>query len=134
MAFELEIYYLNNEHSSIVNDYIDEVYQLVHEATFFTEDYKNFEDLIQNVVSYHNGLGEYVADGSVDRREWYTSLPNNLYWVSKGFFSNLPQYQDKDIVEHEQKLLYLTIDVLDRLNDCMEKLPLTQVEMNINLN
>jgi len=134
MAFELEIYYLNKEHCTIINEYLDDVYNLVYEATFFEEDYVNFERLIEGVVSFHNGLGEYVSGGSVNAREWYISLPNNLYWVSKGYFSSLQLYQEQDVYDYEQKLLSLTIDVLDKLNKSIIKQPLTEKLININLN
>jgi hypothetical protein len=134
MAFELEIFYLNKEHSKIINSYLDDVYSLVYDATFFTEDYEAFEDLIHGVVAYHNGLGDYVATGSVNRREWYISLPNNMYWCCKGFFANLQLYQEQEVQDYEQKLLSLTINVLDRLNTSIIASPLTEKEININLN
>lgn len=134
MAFQLEIFYLNKEHCAIVNDYLDDVYNLVYEAAFFTEDYEKFEELMHRVVAYHNGLGEYVAEGSVNRKEWFISLPNNLYWCCKGYFSSLQLYQEQEVDFYEQKLLSLTIDVLDKLNRTIVINPLTEKEKNINLN
>jgi hypothetical protein len=134
MASEQEIYYLNKQHSVIVNNYLDDMAELVYSATFFNEDYVGYQNLIDNVITFHNGLGEYCLDGTVNAREWYISLPNNLYWATKGYFNSLLLYQEKDIDDVEEKLLSLTVSVLEELNKSIVIYPSTENNMNINLN
>ena len=82
----------------------------------FEEDYIGFELLIEKAIEFHNGLGGYVELGSVDRRDWFVSLPNNIYWATKGYISNLALNQDEDLHLFENELLSLTVSTLEKLN------------------
>jgi hypothetical protein len=134
MSYKEEIYFLNNRHSVIINDYLTKVQNLMDSSTFFNEDYVGYEVLVLNVIDYHNGLSKYVSEGLVNRRDWFVSLPNNLYWATKGYLANLQLNQNEDIYYCEEKLLSLTLDVLDELNESILIHPFTEKEYKINLN
>jgi hypothetical protein len=134
MDYEQEILFLNEQHFVIVDKYLNDVTDLVYNSTFFNEDYVGFQSLIDNVITFHNGLGKYCLEGTVEAREWYISLPNNLYWAAKGYFNSLLLYQNQDIEGVEEKLLYLTISVLEELNESIDVNPSDLNYMNINLN
>ena len=134
MSYKEEIFFLNRKHSAIINDYLTNVQKLIDDSTFFAEDYKGYEDLILNVIEFHNGLSEYVSVGSVCTKEWYVSMPNNLYWATRGYLANLQLNQDESTYLIEEKLLSLTLIVLEELNKSLITHPYTKKEEKINLN
>jgi len=128
------ILFLNKQHSDIVNQHLLDVQDVIDKATFFNEDYIGYELLVENAVKFHNGLGEYVKIGNVNPKEWYMSLPNNLYWATKGYMSNLQLNEGVDLYLYEEKLLSLTVSVLQKLNESIVVNPFTEGEQKINLN
>jgi|TARA_R110000823_G_scaffold14707_4_gene48286 hypothetical protein len=134
MGINNEILYLNERHSVIINEFLYDIRNVIDEVTMFNEDYEGFESLLDRVIDFHNGLGEYVEGGRVDRREWYMSLPNNLYWATQGYIANLALNHEEDLSEFEGKLLSLTVDVLQRLNRSLLVHPFTKKENKIHLN
>tara|TARA_R110002167_G_scaffold130546_1_gene314034 strand:+ start:1124 stop:1528 length:405 start_codon:yes stop_codon:yes gene_type:complete len=134
MSFKNDIIYLNERHSLIINEFLNDIHDVIEEVTMFEEDYIGFELLIEQAIEFHNGLGGYVELGSVNRRDWFVSLPNNIYWATKGYISNLALNQDEDLYLFDDKLLSLTVDVLGKLNDSLLIHPFTEKENKINLN
>jgi len=134
MSINNDIIYLNERHSSIVNEFLNDIHQVIDDVTMFEEDYIGFEVLVEKAIEFHNGLGGYVESGGVNRRDWYMSLPNNIYWATKGYISNLALNQDEDLYLFEDKLLSLTVDVLEKLNDSLLVHPFTSKENKIHLN
>ena len=117
MSLTQDIFYLNKRHSSIISTFLDDIEELVNEVSCYNEDLVGFDVIMKSIIDFHNGLGEYVLYGSIGSQEWYVSLPNNLYWATKGYLANLELNQDNDMSLCEEKLLSLTVDVLKQLND-----------------
>ena len=67
-------------------------------------------------------------------KEWYVSMPNNLYWATRGYLANLQLNQDESTYLIEEKLLSLTLIVLEELNKSLLTHPYTKKEEKINLN
>lgn len=134
MSPNKEIYYLNKTHSAIINSYLLDVTNLISDVTMFDEDFIGYELLVDGVIDFHNGLGIYVEDGNVNRKEWFISLPNNLYWASRGYIANLALNEEKDLSLFEEKLLSLTVKVLGELTETLLVKPFTEQEYKINLN
>ena len=134
MSLKKDIYYLNTRHSEIITEFLYDVQDIVKEVTFFKEDYIEFQSLSNGVIDFHNGLSEYVVLGGVDCLEWYVSLPNNLYWATKGYLSSIQSKEEVDLIIYEEKLLSLTINVIGKLNNSIVIQPYTDRDIKINLN
>ena len=128
------ILFLNEQHSTIVRGHLADMEGVINSVTFFDEDFVGFQVLIDDILRFHNGLGEYVNIGNVDAKEWYMSLPNNLYWATKGYMANLQLNEDVSLYEYNEKLLSLTVDVLRKLNESIVINPSTEEDRIINLN
>ena len=113
---------------------MSDIQDLVQEVTLFNEDYNEFLNLSSSVIDFHNGLSEYIIIGGVNSIDWYVSLPNNLYWTTKGYLSSINANQEIDLVLYEEKLLSLTVDVISKLHKSFIIQPFTDKERNINLN
>ena len=134
MSLKKDVYYLNTRHSRIINEFMSDIQDLVQEVTLFNEDYNEFLNLSSSVIDFHNGLSEYIIIGGVNSIDWYVSLPNNLYWTTKGYLSSINANQEIDLVLYEEKLLSLTVDVISKLHKSFIIQPFTDKERNINLN
>tara|TARA_R110000824_G_scaffold72595_2_gene185187 strand:- start:10974 stop:11378 length:405 start_codon:yes stop_codon:yes gene_type:complete len=134
MSLTQDIFYLNKRHSSIISTFLDDIEELVNEVSCYNEDLVGFDVIMKSIIDFHNGLGEYVLYGSIGSQEWYVSLPNNLYWATKGYLANLELNQDNDMSLCEEKLLSLTVDVLKQLNNSIIIQPFNEEEQKINLN
>lgn len=134
MSLKKDVYYLNTRHSKIINEFMSDIQDIIKEVTLFNEDYYKFQDLSSNVIDFHNGLSEYIILGGVNSIEWYVSLPNNLYWATKGYLSSINANEEVDVVFYEEKLLSLTVDVIAKLHNSFLIQPFTDKERNINLN
>jgi len=134
MSLKQDIYCLNKSHSVIINAFLDDIQMIINDVVIYNEDAVGFEVIVAKTIDFHNGLGEYVLFGNVGYHEWYMSLPNNLYWATKGYLVNLALNQDEDLSLCERKLLSLTINVLRELNKSVIIHPFTEEERKINLN
>ena len=100
MNDKLEIYCLNNRHSSIICNFLEDLEDIVSEATYYDEDYEGFKDVIDRLIVFHNGVGFHAMDGDIDNMSWYLSMPNIVYWAVVGYFAGLTRKKDGNMDEY----------------------------------
>ena len=93
------------------------------ECTYYNEDLDGFTELINDFIFFHNGLGTYALGGEIDYQSWYLSLPQNVYWATKG---NIEFFQEK--------VLSLVLKTIKSLDASLIIHPGTESENKINLN
>lgn len=132
MSEFVEVFCLNKRHSDIVINFLYDLHEVIDNATYYEEDFVGFTDIMQDFISYHNKLGAEALKGSVDYKNWYSSLGNNVFWATKGYFAAM---QDKEIAGiYEKKVLSLIQDFLDNVELALIIDPNLTQAGNINLN
>ena len=134
MRENLEIYCLNKRHSNIVCTFLEDLEDIVSEATDYDEEYEGFKDVIDRLIVFHNGLGFYAMDGDIDNMSWYLSMPNIVYWAVVGYFAALTPKKDVNMDEYRKKVLSLIEEVIKDLEMSLLIQPGTESDEKINLN
>tara|TARA_R110002074_G_scaffold161515_3_gene319705 strand:+ start:286 stop:606 length:321 start_codon:yes stop_codon:yes gene_type:complete len=104
------------------------------ECTYYNEDLDGFTELINDFIFFHNGLGTYALGGEIDYQSWYLSLPQNVYWATKGYFASLTLKKGENIEFFQEKVLSLVLKTIKSLDASLIIHPGTESENKINLN
>ena len=110
MSEYVEIFCLNKRHSDVVINFLYDLHEIIDNATYYEEDFVGFTDIMEDFIVYHNKLGAEAIKGSVEYKNWYSSLGNNVFWACKGYFASM---QDKEnAIIYEKKVISLVSDFL----------------------
>jgi hypothetical protein len=132
MSEYVEIFCLNKRHSDVVINFLYDLHEIIDNATYYEEDFVGFTDIMEDFIVYHNKLGEEAVKGSVEYKNWYSSLGNNVYWATKGYFAAM---QDKEsAIINEKKVISLIQDFLDNIELALIIDPNLTTNGRINLN
>jgi hypothetical protein len=108
--------YSSEEHKSIVEVYITLCKQFAEDVTTQTR-YKNYLQVIDLIIDYHNGYGEGVRENNF--YDWITIIPINLTVATNGFFAGLETKSNLAVIRAYKivldQMLQETMDKLDVL-------------------
>tara|TARA_R110001599_G_scaffold207844_1_gene405076 strand:- start:1275 stop:1631 length:357 start_codon:yes stop_codon:yes gene_type:complete len=108
--------YSSEEHKSIVEVYITLCKQFAEDVTNQTR-YKNYLQVIDLIIDYHNGYGEGVRENNF--YDWITIIPINLTVATNGFFAGLETKSNLAVIRAYKivldQMLQETMDKLDVL-------------------
>ena len=130
----VDIYCLNKRHSKIISNFLDDLEDIIEECTLYPEDLAQFRYVIEDFIAFHNGLGVYALDGVMEYKSWYLSLPNNVYWATKGYFAALTLKKGDDLLFFQEKILSLILKTINSLDNSLIIQPWTERENKVNLN
>ena len=78
--------YSSEEHKSIVQTYVTMCKNFVEETSTQTR-YKNYLEVVDLVMEYHNGYGSGVRENNF--YDWLMIIPINLSVATSGFFAGV---------------------------------------------
>lgn len=108
--------YSNEEHKLIVEGYINMCKQFAEDVSTKSK-YKNFLDVLDLIVEYHNGYGEGLRENNY--YDWLTIIPINLSVSLSGFFAGIESKRNMATIRAYKvvlnELLHETVGKLDNL-------------------
>ena len=113
--------YSSEEHKSIVEVYITMCKQFSQEVATQAR-YKNYLDVIDLIIEYHNGYGEGLRENNF--YNWITIIPINLSVATSGFFAGIETKTNSASIRAYkvvlEQMLQQVIEKLDNLEPTNE--------------
>ena len=94
--------YANNQHEVIISAYILMIKEFVKDVSNDTR-WKNFLDVLDIVVEYHNNYGKGVRENNY--WDWIMILPINLSVLTNGYLAAIETKKNSTIVRSYKVLL-----------------------------
>ena len=105
--------YANNQHEVIISAYILMIKEFVKDVSNDTR-WKNFLDVLDIVVEYHNNYGKGVRENNY--WDWIMILPINLSVLTNGYLAAIETKKNSTIVRSYKVLLNEMVqDVVNKI-------------------
>ena len=108
--------YSSEEHRLIVESYITMCKQFTEEVASQAR-YKNYLEVIDLIVEYHNGYGEGVRENNF--YDWIVILPINISVATSGFYAGIETKTNSAVIRAYkvvlEQMLTETVNRLDTL-------------------
>jgi len=105
--------YANKQHEMLVEGFI-EVHKNFIEDVANTERYKNYLDVLDLIIDYHNNYGDNRSSGNW--YDWIMIIPINLSVMTKGFLAAIETKRNRARVNSYKVLVgELCHDIVDTL-------------------
>jgi len=109
--------YASQEHKAIIETYIAICLQFVNDTASDAK-YKNFLDVFQTIVEYHNGYGKGIKENNF--YDWLMIIPINLSVAVNGFFAGIETKKNSAIIRAYKVVLEQAV------HDAAEKIDLLE--------
>tara|TARA_R100000388_G_scaffold94287_1_gene81020 strand:- start:132 stop:494 length:363 start_codon:yes stop_codon:yes gene_type:complete len=112
-----QILYANNEHKVIIENYIIMLKEFVKDVAN-TQRYKNYTEVYDIIVEYHNNYGNNTNSNSNNWYDWLMILPINLSVMTNGFFAGIETKKNQASIRAYKILLNEMLqDVINKLEN-----------------
>ena len=113
--------YSSEEHKQIIEMYIELCRQFAEEVATKNR-YQNYLDVLQTIISYHNGYGEGVKENNF--YDWLMILPINISVMTNGFLAGIETKKNAPVVRTYKvvldQMLHDSVAKLDKLEPTNE--------------
>lgn len=117
-----EFKHINKKHDELVTKYLVYIQKQVYNATETADNgkYADFQELLEDVVMYHNDFEETGLNKD-NLEEWMFTIPNLTMFTALGFFAGLRNKENDEQVEVCVRNVYSsTMDIVGSLSDLMK--------------
>jgi hypothetical protein len=106
--------FASQEHKAIIEKYIALCLQFVKDTASETK-YKNFVEVLQTIVEYHNGYGKGIKENNF--YDWLMIIPINLSVATNGFFAGIETKRNAAIVRAYKVVLEQAVhDIVEKID------------------
>jgi hypothetical protein len=109
--------YASQEHKAAIDVYLTMCKEFAEGVSSSTK-YKNYLDVIEVIIEYHNNYGNGVKENNF--YDWLMIIPINLSVATNGFFAGIETKRNSAVVRAYkvvlEQMLHETVDKIDLLS------------------